>query len=92
MPITYVLYSQKTKKFYTGSSHQETVQNRLVEHNAGRVKSTKFGRPWNLVFSEYYDSYTQARQRELFLKTGVGRKELQVKFGSIKNTERYPSG
>ena len=74
MTCTYVLQSQKTNKYYFGSSHQNTAESRLKSHNAGKTKSTKFGRPWVIIQQEIFTTYTEARKRELFLKTGVGRK------------------
>lgn len=45
MPCSYVLQSQKTQKLYTGSSHEDSANVRLIVHNAGKVRSTKLGGP-----------------------------------------------
>jgi len=85
MAIAYILFSDKTKKFYVGSSRENSVSERLNRHNKGFVRSTKSGRPWQVVSEEILDTYTEARKRELFLKTGVGRKKIKEKFGHYKN-------
>ena len=72
----YVIKSLKDGKLYIGSTRFD-VNKRLQIHNRGSVRWTKSHRPWKLVYKEKFPNYTQARKRELFLKTGVGRKELQ---------------
>ena len=76
MAETYVLLSNKTGKYYIGSSHVSALV-RLVAHNAGKTKSTKSGRPWELLHVETYETYTEARKREMFLKSGVGRQWIK---------------
>ena len=80
MACVYALFSDRTKKFYIGSSRANDAAMRLIAHNAGRTRSTKSGRPWKLVFEEGCPDYTAARQRENFLKTGQGRKLLKEKM------------
>ena len=84
MSCVYILYSNSTKKFYTGSSRKNDVSSRLTAHNTGKTRSTKNGRPWTVVIIEIYQNYTAARKREIFLKSGVGRKKMNEKFGFIK--------
>ena len=60
-----------------GSSHEENANSRLNSHNSGKTKSTKFGRPWVIIHEETFLTYTEARKRELFLKTGQGRKWIK---------------
>ena len=77
MPCVYILYSETTNKHYIGSSHKENGLIRLKSHNAGKTKSTKSGRPWIIIKEEYFSDYTSARKRELFLKSGQGRKYIK---------------
>ncbi len=83
MPCVYVLLSKKTQKLYTGSSRDDTPAKRFDAHNAGKTRSTKSGRPWLLIYSEHIADYTNARKRELFLKSGQGRKFLKNKLGGV---------
>ena len=74
MYYIYVLFSEKLNKRYIGSTRD--VNNRLKEHNTGKSRFTKAGVPWKLIYQESYQSNHEARRRELFLKSGVGRKLL----------------
>lgn len=84
MPTTYILFSPTSNKFYVGSSREDSADKRLRHHNSGSVRSTKSGKPWKLISIENHENYTLAKRRELFLKTGVGRKYIMENFGSIK--------
>jgi len=85
MAISYILFSKRRKIFYIGSSREDSIHVRLTAHNKKSVRSTKSGAPWVVVETQYFDGYTDARKRELFLKSGVGRKEIYSKFGYLKD-------
>jgi len=90
MPCVYILYSESTDKFYVGSSREETATNRLRSHNSEKGRFTRGGRPWRLVYEEWVSDYTEARKRENFLKSGVGRRWIKEKFKD--GMEGWPSG
>ena len=71
----YILKSQKTHKYYIGST--KNIEKRLYEHNSGQTKSTKNGIPWQLVFSQVFDSVQLARKIEYKLKKLKNRKILE---------------
>lgn len=77
----YNLLSLKDKKFYTGFT--TNLKQRLQQHSRGEVKSTKDRRPLKLVHYEYFVNKKDAESREVFLKSGFGRKQLQL---AIKDT------
>ncbi|MBI3004045.1 MAG: GIY-YIG nuclease family protein [Ignavibacteriales bacterium] len=79
---TYVLWSDKLGKRYVGPS--SSIDERLQQHNAGMNKFTKGGRPWILMHREAFKSSTEARKRENFLKSGAGRKWLDLNFPVYK--------
>jgi putative endonuclease len=56
---------QFTPEFSGSSSNPEE---RLVRHNAGATPSTKFHRPWKIVYTESHSSKTEALKRENYLK------------------------
>ena len=56
------------------------VNKRLNEHNAGKTKSTKGYRPWKLFFYEKYNSREEARKREKYLKSGIGKEWIKEKY------------
>jgi len=74
MYYVYVIFSQKLKKRYIGST--KNIDRRIKEHNLGKSKFTAAGISWKLVYKESFPTNNEARKRELFLKSGVGRKFL----------------
>lgn len=75
----YILKSTKKDWRYIGTTAD--VINRLAEHNAGEVKSTKAYKPLILVYQESFHDKTSARKREIFLKKNAkARKELFEKI------------
>ena len=81
MSTVYVL-TNKDNKIYIGSSHFDDPGVRLLAHNSGKTRSTKNGRPWKILFFEKFENYTLARKRELFLKSGQGRKYIKERCQS----------
>jgi putative endonuclease len=72
---TYVLWSHRLNKRYVGST-QKHFKDRLAEHNLGKTPFTSKGIPWIIIHHESYATLSEARKRELFLKSGIGRKWL----------------
>ena len=68
--FVYILQSEKDKNFYIGSSSD--LQKRLAYHNRGANKSTRYRRPFKLVYFEEFDDKHIAFQREFFLKSPKG--------------------
>ena len=67
----YVLYSEKFDRTYTGMTTD--VVKRLKQHNAQQNRSTKAYVPWKIIFTEEFKTRKEAREKEKYLKTGVGR-------------------
>jgi len=67
----YVLKSEASGKFYAGLT--SNIQRRLQEHNSGVNRMTRHGRPWQLIHWEECANRTEAREREKYFKSGVGR-------------------
>jgi len=66
MVCTYLLKSEKDGGYYTGIT--DDLDQRLLLHNAGRVKSTSSKRPWKLVYKKEHANYEEARKHEKWLK------------------------
>jgi putative endonuclease len=66
----YVLKSLKDGKLYKGMSRHP--QERLKQHNAGKVRATKVRKPFTLVYQRAFNGLEQAREHEVFLKTPRG--------------------
>ena len=78
MYYIYVLHSQRDKNFYVGYTHD--LKNRKLEHDKGRVTSTKNRRPLNLVYYEACSSQKDAIHREKYLKTAWGKRYLKTRL------------
>lgn len=85
MFFVYVLVSHsKELRFYVGMS--ENPEQRLLEHNSGKTKSTKGFRPWQIFFLEKFSTRGEARDREKFLKAGSGKEKIKRMWSENKQT------
>ena len=50
---------------------------RFLRHNGGYERTTKPYRPFKLIFTETCDSRSKAREREKYLKSGIGKEFLK---------------
>jgi len=75
----YILFSEKDSLMYIGFTSNLT--NRIEKHNSGGVPSTAPRRPLKLIFCEYYLFEEDARHRELYFKTTMGKKALKLMLG-----------
>jgi putative endonuclease len=71
----YVLFSEFDGLLYTGFTSD--LERRLKQHNDGFSKSTAPRRPLKLVFCEYYLFEIDARNREKYLKTTMGKRAIK---------------
>ena len=71
----YVYVIRSPKQLYIGST--KDLRNRVTEHNANKVFSTKNRSPWVLVYYEASVVEKEARIREKYLKTAWGRRYLK---------------
>ena len=70
MYYVYVLLSKNDGYLYTG--YTEDLKRRFAEHLAGKVRSTSYRKPLQLVYYESYMSQADAKAREFRLKTSQG--------------------
>ncbi len=75
MYYTYVLESREDGNWYTGCC--KDLEQRLSQHNEGKVKSTRDRRPLELIYYEACLNKYDAYQREKYLKTGQGKRYLK---------------
>jgi putative endonuclease len=66
MFIVYILYSSHVDQYYVG--HTQNIEDRLSRHNSGRSLSTKKGKPWILVYTETFETRSEAMLREKAIK------------------------
>ena len=72
---TYVLLSLKDSETYTGSTND--LRKRFKQHSDGLSRSTKGRRPLKLIYYEMCMNEQDARSRELFLKSGMGKRYIK---------------
>ncbi len=72
----YILRSERNSRYYTGFSADP--RRRLQEHNGGKVRATRYARPWTLVYTEQFEDETSARRREYKLKSMKSRAYLEA--------------
>ena len=72
--VVYALIND-TGRIYVGQT--ANLDNRLRDHNRGKVFSTKGYRPWQLLYREEVLDRVSARQREKYFKHGVGKEFLK---------------
>lgn len=85
MHYVYVLRSGRDDNLYTG--YTTDLRRRMSEHATGKACSTRDRRPLQLIYYEAYLLAEDAKARELFLKSGSGkrfiRKQLRHYFSSV---------
>ncbi len=75
MFYAYVIKSINGSFLYKGHCHN--MEKRLAQHNAGLTKSTKPYIPFELVYSETFQTEAEAIIREKYFKTAAGRRFLK---------------
>jgi putative endonuclease len=68
--FVYILQSLKDNKYYIGETAD--VQARLLFHNAGRQRSTKYRIPFIIILVEEFTTREQALKREKQIKSWKG--------------------
>jgi putative endonuclease len=71
----YVLQSRHDRQFYVGFTAD--LKQRVAEHNAGRVPSTRERVPLELVYYEACPDQRDATEREKYLKTAWGKRYIK---------------
>ena len=75
MVTVYAILSEVNGSIYVGMAQDADL--RLKQHNAGKTKSTKNGRPWKTIYREVQPDWASARVREKYLKSGIGKEFLK---------------
>jgi putative endonuclease len=92
MCYLYILQNNKDK-YYTGIT-ELLPETRLLKHNKGDVYSTKFGRPWKLIYVEECEDIIRVRKREKQIKSwhsGNAFKKLLIRAAGSSNGRTSPS-
>lgn len=80
MFYTYVLKSSRDNNLYVG--YTKNLKLRFEQHNSGLVESTKYRKPFILIYYEACLNEDDAIKREKYLKTHYGRMFLRNRLKS----------
>ena len=72
----YIIYSLSIDKFYIG--HTADLEDRISKHNSNHKGFTGKANDWELVYSESYDSKTEAYARERQVKKWKSRRNIEA--------------
>ena len=75
MFYVYAIKSISRKYIYVGMTND--LERRLKEHNGKQNRSTKAYAPFILIYSEMVETRMDARKREIYLKSGIGKEFLK---------------
>jgi putative endonuclease len=75
MFTVYAIKSEVKNYIYVGMS--QDLEERLRRHNSGREKTTKPYLPFSLIYREEHLTRVDARKREKYFKSGVGKEFLK---------------
>lgn len=65
---------------YTGSTSD--LRKRLLQHANGQSTHTKGRGPFDLIYYEACLSHEKAKAREIYLKSGMGKRYLKNRLGA----------
>lgn len=86
MPLpysVYILFSEKDSLLYIGFT--SNLEKRIERHNGGESGSTAYRRPLRLIFCEFYLFEEDAKKREMYFKTTMGKKAIKLMLsGTLK--------
>ena len=80
----YVLLSIKDNEHYIG--YTNNLERRVEEHNLGKNFSTKNTRPLKLIYCEVCLNEDDAKQREKYFKSTLGRRYLSKRLRNWRKT------
>jgi putative endonuclease len=75
MFYTYILKSKTSGYLYTG--YTSDLRKRLREHSEGKSGWTRQRRPFTLIYYEACMNEYDARAREKYLKSGMGKRYIK---------------
>ena len=73
--FVYAIKSLYKNYIYVGLTNN--LERRIQEHNSGKSRTTKSYAPFRLIYSEKIGARIEARKREKYLKSGIGKEFLK---------------
>ena len=62
----------------------QDIEERIKRHNDGRERTTRFYKPFELIYSEVCETRTKARVQEKYWKSGFGKEKLRKLRDTLK--------
>ena len=78
MYFVYVIKSIERNYIYVGLT--SNLERRISQHQDGEERTTRAYRPFKLLHSEKFPIRIEARNREKYLKSGVGKEWIKREF------------
>ena len=75
MFTVYAIKSISRNYLYVGLTNN--LEKRFKRHNKGYEKTTKPYSPFKIIFTEKFKTRLEARKREKYLKSGIGKEMLK---------------
>ncbi|MEK7065812.1 MAG: GIY-YIG nuclease family protein [Patescibacteria group bacterium] len=76
MYYVYAISSRKKSYIYVGIS--DNPERRVEQHNRGYNKTTRPYLPFVIILVDRFNTRKEAREREKYLKSGVGKEYLKT--------------
>ena len=76
MFFVYAISSLSRNYIYIGFT--SNLNERVDRHNKGYEKTTRAYRPFCLIYSEVVSTRIEARNREKYWKSGIGKQKLRI--------------
>jgi putative endonuclease len=76
MYYVYAISSLERNYIYVGLTYN--IERRLSEHNTGKNKTTKAYSPFVLIYFEKCGNRIEARIKEKYFKSGIGKEKLKI--------------
>ena len=78
----YVIKSDKKSRVITYVGYTNNLKKRLILHNSGKGAKFTRGRLWKIIYSEKFDTKSEAKSREYYIKKNRKlRNFIKEKFG-----------
>ncbi len=76
MFYVYAISSLNRNYIYVGLT--DNIDRRFVEHNSGKNKTTKPYLPFRIIYKEQCETRIEARIKEKYFKSGIGKEKLKL--------------
>jgi putative endonuclease len=76
MYTVYAISSTTRRYIYVGLTND--VERRFDEHNKGKERTTRPYAPFSLIYTEVHATRLEARAREKYFKSGIGKEFLRT--------------